>query len=59
MDQPRFAITAFSWLAPWDSSGKIKAAADRVHYVVENVKYGVTPKRVFIPTAMLLDATMK
>ena len=61
MSSSRFAESAWSYLAAWDanSGGRIQKAARDVFYTVENQRYSQTPKRVFIPTAMLLKTTLQ
>ncbi len=60
MSDSRFAESSWSFLAAWDdrSSERIRRAATEVYGNVEMIKYGRDPKRIFIPTALLVEATL-
>ena len=50
----RFAESSWSFLANWDSSGKVEEAAKKVFNDVEYMRYDPPPRRVFIPAAMFV-----
>jgi len=61
MSKQRFAESSWSYLAAWDSASgnKIGKVTQDVFYVVSNKKYGKAPRRVYIPTAMLMKETLR